>query len=116
MYQRLSCLSVCFILAAPLLVGCAMPIAPLLPPQEPTAQRTTWRYSQFMQAVQNGQVTHVAISADRTFAIATMRQQQSFCVNLTQNPTLIATLVKNNVAIAVLPERMGSKLENNSCR
>lgn len=114
MYQRLSYLSVCFILTMPLLVGCMTTIVPT--PTQPPIQRQTWRYSQFMQAVKSGQVLHVAVSADRTFAMATTRQNQSVCVTLPPDPTLLDTLVKNNVAIAVLPERMGSKLKNNGCR
>jgi cell division protease FtsH len=65
----------------------------------------TWRYSQFLDAVQNNQVERVSISSDRTRARFTdPAGNGQIVVNLPNDPELISTLEQNNVDIAVLPQ------------
>ncbi len=73
--------------------------------QQPSPQET-WKYSQFIQAVEAKKVAKVRISADRTRAIAkTEDGGQDVLVNLPPNdPDLINILAQNNVDISVLPQ------------
>jgi cell division protease FtsH len=65
----------------------------------------TWRYSQFIQAVENNQVERVNISSDRTRARFTDPDGTGqVIVNLPNDPDLIDTLEANNVDIVVLPQ------------
>jgi cell division protease FtsH len=65
----------------------------------------TWRYSKFLDAVQNNQVERVSISSDRTRARFTdPAGNGQIVVNLPNDPELISTLEDNNVDIAVLPQ------------
>ena len=68
--------------------------------------RETWRYSQFIQAVENKRVAKVSISADRSFARLTDPDDpkgKTVIVNLPNDPELINFLTNNNVDISVLP-------------
>jgi cell division protease FtsH len=65
----------------------------------------TWRYSQFLDAVENNQVERVSISADRSQARFTDPSGGGqVTVNLPNDPELISTLETNNVDIAVFPQ------------
>lgn len=67
--------------------------------------RESWRYSQFIQEVQNKRVEKVSISADRTKAIVQAQNGNKILVNLPPNdPELIDILTDNGVNIEVLPQ------------
>ena len=72
--------------------------------------RETWRYSDFIQEVQQGKVERVSISADRTRAQVTPQDGEKKIVNLLNDPDLIDTLTKNNVDIVVSPQADDSTL------
>jgi cell division protease FtsH len=65
---------------------------------------TTWRYSQFINRVESGQVEKVMISADRSKALAKTSDGQNIAVNLPNDPELLDILQKNGVDIAVSPQ------------
>lgn len=65
--------------------------------------RETWRYSQFIEKVQERKIEKVQISADRT--IARVRDGNNYViVNLPNDPDLINILTTNGVDISVLPQ------------
>ena len=65
----------------------------------------TWRYSQFLDAVQNNQIERVSISSDRTRARFTDPEGNGqVIVNLPNDQELISTLETNNVDIVVTPQ------------
>ncbi|CCH65784.1 Cell division protein FtsH [Richelia intracellularis HM01] len=67
--------------------------------------RKTWRYSQFIQAVENNRVEKVSISPDRKQALVTPKDETSKrLVTLVNDPELIATLSAKGVGIDVLPQ------------
>lgn len=67
--------------------------------------RESWRYSQFIQEVQNKRVEKVSISADHTKAIVQAQNGNKILVNLPPNdPELIDILTDNGVNIEVLPQ------------
>jgi cell division protease FtsH len=67
--------------------------------------RETWRYSQFIQEVQNGNVARVSLSADRSTALVMPRNDANKkLVTLVNDPDLINTLTQNGVDISVLPQ------------
>jgi len=71
----------------------------------PGQESQTWRYSQFLDAVENNQVERVSISADRSQARFTdPAGGGQITVNLPNDPELISTLETNNVDIAVFPQ------------
>ncbi len=72
--------------------------------------RETWRYSQFIQEVQQGKVERVSLSADRTRAQVTPQDGEKKIVNLLNDPDLIDILSKNNVDIVVSPQADDSTL------
>ncbi|MBF2002902.1 MAG: ATP-dependent zinc metalloprotease FtsH3 [Synechococcales cyanobacterium M58_A2018_015] len=63
----------------------------------------SWRYSQFIDRVEDGQVEKVNISADRSRALVTTSDGQRVAVNLPSDPELLNILQSNNVDIAVSP-------------
>ncbi len=65
--------------------------------------REVWKYSEFIEQVQNEQVETVRISSDRTQAIATDRNGTQFFVNLPNDPDLINILSSNRIDISVQP-------------
>ncbi len=70
----------------------------------PQGSQSTWKYSEFLQQVQQDKVERVSITADRTQAIATAKDGQRYLVNLPEDPELIDILTQNGVDIAVLPQ------------
>lgn len=66
--------------------------------------RETWRYSDFIQAVEKGKVAQVRLSPDRTRALVKPQDGSQVVVNLPNDPDLISILSQNNVDIAVLPQ------------
>jgi cell division protease FtsH len=61
----------------------------------------TWRYSEFITQVNQGDVERVAIRSDRQFAQAKAKDGESYVVNLPNDPELLDILQKNNVDISV---------------
>ena len=73
--------------------------------------RETWRYTQFIQEVQQGKVERVVLSADRTRAQVTPQDGEKKIVNLLKDDLeLIDILSKNNVDIVVSPQADDSTL------
>lgn len=66
--------------------------------------RETWRYSDFIQAVEKGRVAQVRLSPDRSRALVKPQDGTQVIVNLPDDPDLIGILTKNNVDISVLPQ------------
>ncbi len=66
--------------------------------------RETWRYSDFIQAVEKGKVAQVRLSPDRSRALVKPQDGSQVIVNLPDDPDLINTLTQNNVDISVLPQ------------
>ncbi|MEB3267598.1 MAG: ATP-dependent zinc metalloprotease FtsH3 [Leptolyngbya sp.] len=65
----------------------------------------SWRYSRFLDAVQNNTIERVNISADRSRARFTAPDGSGqVTVNLPNDPDLISTLEQNNVDIVVYPQ------------
>lgn len=65
---------------------------------------TSWRYSQFVDRVESGQVEKVNISADRSKALVTTSDGQRVAVNLPADPELLNILQTNSVDISVSPQ------------
>jgi cell division protease FtsH len=68
-------------------------------------QVEVWRYSQFVDAVQAGQVAKVSITSDRTQAEVVRQNGERVMVNLPNDPDLINILTDKNVDISVVPRR-----------
>ncbi|MCC5608113.1 ATP-dependent zinc metalloprotease FtsH3 [Nostoc sp. CHAB 5834] len=67
--------------------------------------RETWRYSRFIQEVQQGRVEKVSLSADRSTALVTPKYDPAKrIVTLVNDPDLINTLTSRGVDISVLPQ------------
>ncbi len=67
--------------------------------------RETWRYSEFIQKVEKGEVQKVSLSSDRSIArVTTTNEENKKDVTLVNDPDLINTLTKNNVDISVMPQ------------
>jgi len=66
--------------------------------------RETWRYSQFIQEVDQGRVDRVNLSADRSIAYVTSRDGDKKVVNLVNDPELINNLSDKGVDISVVPQ------------
>ncbi|MEH2282549.1 MAG: ATP-dependent zinc metalloprotease FtsH3 [Nostoc sp.] len=67
--------------------------------------RETWRYSRFIQEVQQGRVEKVSLSADRSTALVTPKYDPAKrIVTLVNDPDLINTLTSKGVDISVLPQ------------
>ncbi len=66
--------------------------------------RETWRYSDFIQAVEKGRVAQVRLSPDRTRALVKPQDGSQVIVNLPDDPDLINILTQNQVDISVLPQ------------
>ncbi|MBF2034711.1 MAG: ATP-dependent zinc metalloprotease FtsH3 [Leptolyngbyaceae cyanobacterium T60_A2020_046] len=65
----------------------------------------SWRYSRFLDAIENNRIERVSISADRTRARFTAPDGGGqVTVNLPNDPDLINTLEQNNVDIVVFPQ------------
>lgn len=72
--------------------------------QNPQGRRETWRYSDFIQAVEQGRVAQVRLSPDRSRAIVKPQDGSQVLVNLPDDPELINILTQNKVEISVLPQ------------
>ncbi|MDX2213000.1 MAG: ATP-dependent zinc metalloprotease FtsH3 [Oculatellaceae cyanobacterium bins.114] len=70
----------------------------------PNESRATWRYSQFIQEVEQNRVEKVTISADRSRAQAMTRAGDKVDVNLPNDPDLLTILNQNDVDISVSPQ------------
>ncbi|MBD2090810.1 ATP-dependent metallopeptidase FtsH/Yme1/Tma family protein [Microcoleus sp. FACHB-1515] len=70
----------------------------------PSESRDTWRYSQFVQEVEQNRVDKVSISADRTRALVTAQDGRKILVNLPNDPGLVNILIDNGVDISVTPQ------------
>jgi cell division protease FtsH len=67
--------------------------------------REKLRYSEFIQAVQNGRIEKVSLSPDRSTAVVSPKDDPNKkVVNLVNDPELIKTLTDNGVDINVLPQ------------
>ncbi|HLO49000.1 MAG TPA: ATP-dependent zinc metalloprotease FtsH3 [Kamptonema sp.] len=66
--------------------------------------RQLWKYSEFIEQVQNKRVDKVSINADRTRALVTSQDGTKVIVNLPNDPELINILTTNGVDISVLPQ------------
>ncbi|BAT51769.1 cell division protein FtsH [Nostoc sp. NIES-3756] len=67
--------------------------------------KESWRYSQFIQAVEGGKVERVSLSADRSTALVTPKDgSNKKFVTLVNDPELINTLTAQGVDISVLPQ------------
>jgi cell division protease FtsH len=67
--------------------------------------RETWRYSRFIQEVEQGRVEKVSLSADRSTALVTPKYDgNKRLVTLVNDPDLINTLTSKGVDISVLPQ------------
>ncbi|MBD3882700.1 ATP-dependent zinc metalloprotease FtsH3 [Phormidium tenue FACHB-886] len=86
-----------------LLVVVVIFLATALLDRQPT-NRTAWRYSQFINQVQDGQVEKVSITADRTQAFAKTSDGQTVSVYLPNDPEMLNILQKNGVDISVSPQ------------
>lgn len=65
-----------------------------------------WNYDQFIQAVEQGQISLVRISGDQSQAMFTTLAGDNVLVNLPSNtPDLINTLEQNEVDIVLTPSR-----------
>lgn len=70
----------------------------------PSESRDTWRYSQFVQEVEQNRVDKVSISADRSRALVTAQDGRKILVNLPNDPGLVDILTSNGVDISVTPQ------------
>ncbi len=67
--------------------------------------RETWRYSRFIQEVEQGRVEKVSLSADRSTALVTPKYDPNKrLVTLVNDPDLINALTSKGVDISVLPQ------------
>ena len=73
-----------------------------------TTERETLRYSEFVEAVQDNQVSRVTISTDQSTAKVVERDGRNADVNLAPDKDLLKLLTDHNVDIAVEPTRQAS--------
>ncbi len=76
----------------------------------PPEAQETWKYSEFIQAVEKKQVDKVVLFSDRSKAIVQREDGVKLQVNLLNDPQLIDTLTKNSVDITVRPPQDDSIL------
>lgn len=69
-----------------------------------TSTEETWRYSQFIQEVQNNRIDKVVITSDRTRARVTDQDGKKVVVNLPNDPELLNILTDHRVNIEVSPQ------------
>lgn len=77
-------------------------------PAPGTNERETLRYSEFVEAVQDNQVSRVTISTDQSTAKVVERDGRNADVNLAPDKDLLKLLTDHNVDIAVEPTRQDS--------
>ena len=73
-----------------------------------TTERETLRYSEFVEAVQDNQVSRVTISTDQSTAVVVESDGRRAEVNLAPDKDLLKLLTEHNVDIAVQPTRQAS--------
>jgi cell division protease FtsH len=73
--------------------------------ESPGENRTTWKYSKLIQAVQSDRIDRIKLSADRTQAVVTDPDGTQAIVNLPNDPQLIQILTEHNVDIVVQPPK-----------
>ena len=72
----------------------------------PRTEKTFWRYSQFIDEVQNDRIENVTLSSDKTQAeFASPDGTGRIVVNLPQDPELVDILTRNEVDITVQPTK-----------
>lgn len=76
--------------------------------QRGTETVATWRYSEFVQRVENKQVAKVILSPDRSSALVQAEDGDKVQVNLPNDPQLLKILTDNNVDISVRPQNQDS--------
>ncbi len=69
-----------------------------------TSNEETWRYSQFIQEVQNNRIDKVVITSDRSRARVTAQDGKKVVVNLPNDPELLNILTDHQVNIEVSPQ------------
>ncbi|MCT7981987.1 ATP-dependent zinc metalloprotease FtsH3 [Laspinema sp. A4] len=69
-----------------------------------TSNEETWRYSQFIQEVQNNRIDKVVITSDRSRARVTAQDGKKVVVNLPNDPELLNILTEHRVNIEVSPQ------------
>ncbi|TVQ25955.1 MAG: ATP-dependent metallopeptidase FtsH/Yme1/Tma family protein [Leptolyngbya sp. DLM2.Bin15] len=77
--------------------------ASLFSDRQPQVQ-DTWRYSEFIERVEQNQVEKVSISSDRARATITAQDGSKVLVNLVNDPELLNILTENDVDISVAPQ------------
>ncbi|MEL6158211.1 MAG: ATP-dependent zinc metalloprotease FtsH3 [Cyanobacteria bacterium J06554_11] len=78
---------------------------------QPRVETQSWRYSKFIDEVQQGRVESVAITSDKSQArFASPDGTGRIVVNLPQDPGLVDLLTTNNVDISVQPTQDESAL------
>ena len=87
-----------------LLVVVVVFLATALLDNQPGNDRDTWRYSQFIQEVEQNRVDKVSISADRSRALVKAQDGRNILVNLPNDPGLVNILTDNGVDISVTPQ------------
>lgn len=70
----------------------------------PSEDVRTWRYSQFIEEVEQQRVEKVTVSSDRSRAIVTTQDGERATVNLLNDPELLDILNDNDVDIIVAPQ------------
>jgi cell division protease FtsH len=76
----------------------------------PPEAQETWKYSEFIQAVEKKEVSKVVLYSDRSKAVVQRQDGAKMQVNLLNDPALIDTLTKNDVDITVRPPQDDSIL------
>jgi cell division protease FtsH len=90
----------------PGLLGIVIPLLLIACVEQPSVPKETWKYNKFIQEVKKGTIEKVSISADKSKAIVTVKQDPNQKqVTLSDDPNLINLLTQNQVDIAVLPQR-----------
>ncbi len=69
----------------------------------PQASKESWRYSDFINAVEKQEVVGIQISPDRSKATVKLKTSEKVEVNLPPDPSLDDKLTSNGVDIAVMP-------------
>lgn len=78
---------------------------------QPRTEKTPWRYSKFIDEVQQNRIENVAITSDKSRAeFASPDGTGRIVVNLPQDPGLVELLTENNVDISVQPTQDESAL------
>ncbi len=79
--------------------------------QSSSVKPERWRYSKFINEVEQGRIENVTITSDKsTASFASPDGTNRIIVNLAQDADLVDTLTKNNVDITVQPSRDDSAL------